>query len=162
ELLQRLLERFRHRICEVKSMNAHRWKVWVSVCGTSLLLLVVAGARGQSTPAKASSEDAAAKPPKLAEEEYKNIQALKGIPAEQVVKKYISAIGGAAALQKVTSRVEKGTLTAFGGQHFPVDVYSKAPDKRLSIMHLPNGDSVTAFDGQRGWLSVPGRVHRMS
>lgn len=58
--------------------------------------------------------------------------------------------------------MQKGTLTAFGGQHFPVDVYSKAPEKRLSVMHLSNGDSVTAFDGKQGWLSVPGRVHMMS
>lgn len=83
-------------------------------------------------------------------------------PADQLLDKYLAAIGGADALQKVTSRVEKGTLTAFGGQHFPVDVYAKAPDKRLSIMHLPNGESVTAFDGKQGWLSVPGRVHMMT
>lgn len=83
-------------------------------------------------------------------------------PADQLLDKYLTAIGGADALQKVTSRVQKGTLTAFGGQHFPVDVYSKAPEKRLSVMHFANGDSVTAFDGKQGWLSVPGRVHMMS
>jgi photosynthetic reaction center cytochrome c subunit len=82
--------------------------------------------------------------------------------ADQLLDKYISAIGGADALQRITSRVQKGTLTAFGGQHFPVDVYSKAPGKRLSVMHLSNGDSVTSFDGHQGWLSVPGRVHMMS
>jgi|SRR5215472_11257520 len=81
---------------------------------------------------------------------------------DQLLDKYLAAIGGADALQRVTSRLQKGTLTAFGGQHFPVDVFSKAPDKRLSVMHLSNGDSVTAFDGRHGWLSVPGRVHRMS
>jgi hypothetical protein len=83
-------------------------------------------------------------------------------PADQLLDQYLTAIGGAEALQKVTSRVQKGTLTAFGGQHFPVEVYSKAPDKRLSVMHLPNGDSLTAYDGKQGWLSVPGRVHIMS
>jgi len=83
-------------------------------------------------------------------------------PADQLLDRYLRAIGGAEALQKVSSRVQKGTLTAFGGQHFPVDVYSKAPEKRLSVTHLPNGDSVTAFDGQQGWLSVPGRLHMMS
>ncbi|HKW33522.1 MAG TPA: c-type cytochrome [Candidatus Acidoferrum sp.] len=83
-------------------------------------------------------------------------------PADQLLDKYIGAIGGAEELQRVISRVQKGTLTAFGGQHFPVDVYSKAPEKRLSVMHLANGDSVTAFDGKQGWLSVPGRVHMMS
>jgi photosynthetic reaction center cytochrome c subunit len=244
-------------------MNARCWKCCLSVCGTSLLvLLAIAGARAQSAPPKAEPESGAT--PKLAEEEYKNIHALKGIPAEQVIPsmqfiaaslgveceychvphafekddkkskvtarkmigmmmainkenfeghrevtcyschrgtaepvatpiitaedpkreaaegskpgepkpvfppadqlldKYLSAIGGADALQKITSRVQKGTLTAFGGQHFSVDVYSKAPEKRLSIMHLSNGDSVTAFDGHQGWLGVPGRVHIMS
>lgn len=82
--------------------------------------------------------------------------------ADQLLDKYLAAIGGSEALQKITSRVQKGTLTAFGGQHFAVEVYSKAPDKRVSIMHLQNGDSVTAFDGKQGWLSVPGRVHMMS
>jgi photosynthetic reaction center cytochrome c subunit len=77
--------------------------------------------------------------------------------AVQLFDKYLAASGGADAVQKVTSRIEKGTLTAFGGQHFPVDIYAKAPDKRVSVMHLPNGDSVTAFDGHAGWLSVPGR-----
>jgi photosynthetic reaction center cytochrome c subunit len=82
--------------------------------------------------------------------------------ADQLLDKYLAAIGGADALQKITSRVQKGTLTAFGGEHFPVEIYTKAPDKRISILHLKGGESVTAFDGKQGWLSVPGRVHRMS
>jgi photosynthetic reaction center cytochrome c subunit len=82
---------------------------------------------------------------------------------EELLDKYLAAVGGAAAVEKITSRVQKGKLMAFGGQTFPADVYSKAPDKRISIMHLQGGDSVTAFDGQRGWLSVPGRpAHMMS
>jgi photosynthetic reaction center cytochrome c subunit len=83
-------------------------------------------------------------------------------PADQLLDKYLAAVGGAEALQKITTRVQKGNLTAFGGQHFTVDVFSKAPAKRFSVMHLSNGDSITAFDGNRGWLSVPGRVHIMS
>jgi photosynthetic reaction center cytochrome c subunit len=82
--------------------------------------------------------------------------------ADQLLDKYLAAVGGAEKLQKITSRVQKGTLNAFGDQHFPVDIYSKAPDKRDSVMHLKNGDSVTAFDGKQGWLSIPGRVHMMS
>jgi photosynthetic reaction center cytochrome c subunit len=77
--------------------------------------------------------------------------------ADQLFDKYLAASGGAAAVQKVSSRVEKGTLSAFGGQHFPVVIYAKAPDKRLSVMHIAGGDSITAFDGHSGWLSVPGR-----
>jgi photosynthetic reaction center cytochrome c subunit len=82
--------------------------------------------------------------------------------AEQLLDKYLAAVGGAEALQKITSRVQKGSITAFGGQHFPMDVFSKAPDKRVSIMHLKGGDSVTGFNGTQGWLGVPGRVHVMS
>ena len=246
-------------------MNGNRKNVWFAVCGISLsLLLAIEGARAQSSATNASKAPATQAGPKLAEEEFKNIQALKGIPADQVIPsmqfiaaslgvecefchvahanekddkkpkvtarkminmmmainrdnfeghrevtcyschrgakdpvatpiitdeeakpsaveekkadeakaalpsadqlldKYLAAVGGADALQKITSRVQKGTLTAFGGQHFPVDVYAKAPDKRVSVMHLQSGDSVTAFDGKQGWLSVPGRVHTMS
>ena len=82
--------------------------------------------------------------------------------AEALLDKYLTAVGGAEAFQKITSRVQHGMLTAFGGQHFPMDVYSKAPDKRFSVMHLQGGDSVTAFNGKQGWLSVPGRVHMMT
>jgi photosynthetic reaction center cytochrome c subunit len=96
-------------------------------------------------------------------EEKKSSGGKASLPAaDQLLDKYLAAVGGADALQKITSRVQKGALTAFSGQHFPVEVYSKAPDKRASVMHLQGGDSTTAFDGNRGWLSVPGRVHVMS
>jgi photosynthetic reaction center cytochrome c subunit len=82
---------------------------------------------------------------------------------EDLLDKYLAAVGGAAVVEKITTRVQKGKLLAFGGQSFAAEVYSKAPDKRVSVMHLKDGDSVTAFDGQRGWLSVPGRpAHMMS
>ena len=102
-------------------------------------------------------------PRQTAEEGKKPGEVKAALPAaDQLLDKYLAAIGGSEALQKIASRVQKGTLTAFGGQHFPVEVYSKAPDKRVSVMHLQNGDSVTAFDGKQGWLSIPGRVHMMS
>jgi len=98
-----------------------------------------------------------------AEEGNKAGDVKAALPAgEELLDKYLAAIGGGEGLHKITSRVQKGTLTAFGGQHFPMELYAKAPDKRVSIMHLQNGDSVTAFDGKQGWLSVPGRVHMMS
>ncbi len=82
-------------------------------------------------------------------------------PADQLLDKYLAAVGGDAALQKVTSRVEKGKIDA-GGHQLPIEVYAKAPDKRLSITHLPNGESITAFDGKQGWLGNPGRTQMMS
>ena len=82
-------------------------------------------------------------------------------PADQLLDKYLAAVGGDAALQKITSRVEKGKIDA-GGHQLPIEVYAKAPDKRLSITHLPNGESITAFDGKQGWLGNPGRTQMMS
>jgi photosynthetic reaction center cytochrome c subunit len=114
----------------------------------------------------------AAKPvsiPVITEEEMPGPTATKPPAAplpkpEELLDKYLTAVGGAAALDKITSRVQKGKLQAFGGQTFPADVYSKSPGKRISIMHLQAGDSVTAFDGRQGWLTVPGRPapHMMS
>lgn len=82
--------------------------------------------------------------------------------ADSLLDKYLAAVGGADALKKISSRVAKGTVTAFGDQHMQVDIYSKAPDKRVSVMHMKEGESITAYNGQVGWVSMPGRVHMMS
>jgi photosynthetic reaction center cytochrome c subunit len=96
--------------------------------------------------------------PKPAAPENSTVDAQAPKPdAYQILDKYLVAVGGAPAIQKITSRVQKGTLTGFGGQSMGIDVYGKAPDKRASIMHMPNGDSITAFDGNSGWLGFPGR-----
>ena len=81
--------------------------------------------------------------------------------ADSVFEKYLTAAGGADAIKKITSRVEKGTSSGFGDQRFGIDIFAKAPDKRMSIMHLPGGESTTAFDGTAGWMSVPGRPTHM-
>lgn len=79
--------------------------------------------------------------------------------ADQLFDKYVKALGGPAAIEKVSSRSEKGTIS-FGGQNFPIDIFSKSPDKRISVTHMPNGDNVTAYNGREGWLGAPGRPMR--
>ena len=81
--------------------------------------------------------------------------------ADQILDKYLAAVGGAEALQKIKSRVQKGTLDA-GGMQFPIEVYSEAPDKRISISHPQGGSSVTAFNGEVGWLSIRNGFHMMT
>lgn len=90
-------------------------------------------------------------------------------PADQLLAKYLAAVGGAGALHKISSRVQHGNLVSSGPGHeqtgaqpAAIDVYAKAPDKRFSVLHLKSGDSVTAFNGQQGWLAIPGRTHIMS
>ncbi len=82
-----------------------------------------------------------------------------GPSADQLFDKYLQAVGGAAAIEKITTREEKGTIE-FGGKSFPIDIYSEDPDKRVSFTHMPEGDNVTAFDGHEGWLGAPGRPVR--
>ncbi|MBS1840422.1 MAG: c-type cytochrome [Acidobacteria bacterium] len=80
---------------------------------------------------------------------------------EALLEKYLAAVGGADALNKITTRVQKGSIS-FGDQKAPFNVYSKAPYMRLSTVHRKDMDSVTAYDGKNGWMSVPGRVRPMN
>src|ERR1700674_4898893 len=82
-----------------------------------------------------------------------------GPSGDQMLEKYVQASGGAAAIDKINSRVMKGTID-FGGKSLPIDIYSKDPEKRISFTHLPEGDSITAFNGHEGWLGTPGRPLR--
>lgn len=81
--------------------------------------------------------------------------------ADEILNKYLAAVGGADALKKIKTRVQKGTIDATGHQ-FPIEVYSEGPDKRVSISHPNGGSSVTAFNGEVGWLTIPNGVHRMT
>ena len=94
--------------------------------------------------------------------QFEGDDAQANLPApDQLLDKYLAAVGGAEALKKIKTRVQKGTIDAMGKQ-FPIEVYSEAPDQRVSVTHANGGSSVTAFNGQAGWLSIPGGVHRMT
>jgi photosynthetic reaction center cytochrome c subunit len=116
------------------------------------------------------STDPVSTPAVMTEERKENIGAAKnpesaearepaGPTADQLFDKYLQAAGGASAIANITSRTQKGTIE-FGGKTFPIDVYSKDPEKRVSFTHMPEGDNVTAFDGHEGWLGAPGRPVR--
>jgi hypothetical protein len=79
---------------------------------------------------------------------------------DEIVQKYIGALGGVSAISKLSSIAEKGTFQA-GGREFPVEILKKSPDHIATITHFSNGDSITAFDGNSGWSSFPGRPLRI-
>jgi photosynthetic reaction center cytochrome c subunit len=82
--------------------------------------------------------------------------------AGDVIEKYIQALGGAAAIQNVSTRVESGTVTFGVGPGFPIEILSKSPSRQAMIVHLTAGDSFTVLDGQNGWFRSPsGPVHDM-
>ncbi|MGA8271018.1 MAG: c-type cytochrome [Candidatus Sulfotelmatobacter sp.] len=82
--------------------------------------------------------------------------------ADQLIDKFIQALGGTAALEKISSRVANGNAQV-NGKSIRVELFDKAPDKSLFIQHTPAGDSRTVIDGSAGWASVPGRpTHDLS
>ena len=76
--------------------------------------------------------------------------------AEQVISNYVKAVGGKAALEKVKSRVTKGTVDPGMGTLFTLELREKAPDKSLSVIDVPEqGQVKQGFDGKVAWDSTP-------
>ena len=98
--------------------------------------------------------DAAPKPPAAAAP-----AGAAGPTTDDIVSKYVSALGGADAIRKITSRSMKGKILAMGNES-PIELYTKAPNKRISISKMGANDSITAFDGSVGWLGSTGRPAR--
>ena len=83
-------------------------------------------------------------------------QAPEGTSVDQVLDKYIQAIGGAQRLASLTSFTAKGTYEGFdtGHQKDPVEIYAKAPGLRTTIVQLaPKETSTRTYDGRAGWIA---------
>ena len=73
---------------------------------------------------------------------------------EEVLDKYIQAVGGTERLSRLTSLAGKGSATLFGGGFkSPVELYVKAPNQRSTVLHQELGDKTMTFDGRAGWLA---------
>jgi photosynthetic reaction center cytochrome c subunit len=70
---------------------------------------------------------------------------------EQVLERYVQAVGGRQAVEKVTSRVSKGSRVGADGVLVPEEVYAKAPNKLLVTTTYPKLVFHTGFNGTRGW-----------
>jgi photosynthetic reaction center cytochrome c subunit len=78
---------------------------------------------------------------------------------DQLLDRYVAALGGVAAIEKISSRVEKGAATV-QGKTVSVEVFAQSPDKWALVRHFPEGSSVAAFDGKMGWIGIPGQPTR--
>ena len=117
--------------------------------------------RGSIHPQPIPAILAEAPKPARAEYEHEHDTSPASLPSgDPVMAKYLEAVGGKAALDKVATRVEKGNALMPGGRGLPIEVFAKSPDQRVSVMHTPNGESVTAYNGHEGWLAAPGRPLR--
>lgn len=79
--------------------------------------------------------------------------------AEEVVNKYVQAVGGRAAVEKISTRVMRASLvrpTALNPSGAPatMEIYQKAPDKFLGVVTTPEGVTYQGFDGKAGWVKT--------
>lgn len=70
---------------------------------------------------------------------------------EQILERYVQAVGGRQAVERVTSRVWKGSRVGADGVLVPEEVYAKAPNKLLTVTSYPSVVFRTGFNGARGW-----------
>jgi photosynthetic reaction center cytochrome c subunit len=76
--------------------------------------------------------------------------------ADQILDKYIQALGGPQRLDALVSFVAKGVFQGYGSpQKSPVEIFFKAPNQRAMIVHTSEGDSASTFDGRAGWVAAP-------
>jgi hypothetical protein len=82
---------------------------------------------------------------------------------DQVLDKYIQAMGGRAALEKQKSRVMKGSQVMADGTAIPLETYQAAPDKVVSILTTPKqGVMMSGYNGQVGWVKNQRGQHDLS
>ncbi|MGH7973219.1 MAG: hypothetical protein ACREIC_31255, partial [Limisphaerales bacterium] len=75
---------------------------------------------------------------------------------DSVLAKYVSASGGKATLEKITSRVTKIRIESEALGASEGEVYSLAPDKIASHIEMPNSGAIDeGFDGKVAWAKSP-------
>ena len=74
---------------------------------------------------------------------------------DEILKSYEDAIGGTEAIEGVTSYKIKATYL-LSGVTGPMEVWHKAPKKRLSIVEIPGAGTLKkGFDGENNWVQTP-------
>ena len=82
---------------------------------------------------------------------------------DEVFNKYVQALGGAAALNAVTSRVVKGTLDVVGvSRGGTFESYIVAPNKALNILQPGPKETIrVGYNGRIGWEQTPAGVRTL-
>lgn len=80
--------------------------------------------------------------------------------AEAILAKYVDAIGGEAAIQKLTSLQEKGTITNPHGDSSQFELQEKAPNKVLFVRTPADGQGMRlVYDGEQAAATMGGRTN---
>ena len=117
--------------------------------------------RGRDIPVTMPTIDTVYGEPLIEADEIVRQSAQGGLSADQVLDRYLQALGGVDQLAKVSSFVATGTsegFRGFGGGG-TVQIFAKAPDQRATIIKfdasIGRQDAIRTFDGRSGWVSAP-------
>jgi photosynthetic reaction center cytochrome c subunit len=114
---------------------------------------------GRITPATTISLDAWYDTPNVEIDDA--VRQESGQPtADQVLDKYVQALGGVQKLAGLTSVVATGTAVGYGdlGGNADFTMVAKAPNQRSTVISYKDTQrpaSVWAFDGRAGWIKSP-------
>jgi photosynthetic reaction center cytochrome c subunit len=70
---------------------------------------------------------------------------------KQILERYVQALGGVDALNKINTRTAKGSRIGADGVLVPEEVYQKAPDKLLTVTSYPQVVFSNGFNGTAAW-----------
>jgi hypothetical protein len=73
--------------------------------------------------------------------------------ADQLLDKYLEAIGGVDAVRRLSTRVSKGRSQEAGNVAYPFESYAKAPDKRLTVVRMRGNVTSVGYAGSIGWTA---------
>jgi hypothetical protein len=85
-------------------------------------------------------------------------QAPNAPKADEILDKYIQAIGGTQRVAALRSFVAKGTSAGYGPENEPrpLEMYVRA-GQRSTVVRTSGGDNTTTYDGTSGWIAAPFR-----
>lgn len=81
---------------------------------------------------------------------------------DEILKKYVDAIGGQAAIDKITSRVMKGEVTTANGNSGTYEVMQIGPDKGYESFATQRGNLERGFNGTVGWEKTAQGIRELS
>ena len=115
---------------------------------------------GRITPSTTVALDAWYDVPNVENDDL--VRQAEGLPtADQILDKYIQALGGAGRLAAITSFAATGSAIGYGelGGNAEFKVFAKAPNQRTTLItykdHPERGISTWIFDGRTGWIKTP-------
>ena len=116
---------------------------------------------GRDIPATTIALDHLYGPPNDEKDDVISVDPNAKMSADQVLDKYIQALGGAQKLATLKSYVatgkEEGYVDVRGGGQF--QIFAKYPDQRTVLIAFPDaperGNQTRAYNGKIGWFTTP-------